>query len=280
MEAASPGGARRGPLPPQPSTSARPLPSGSLLVMRTIRDWIFTIPFLIAFGLTLGFYDIVGRLALRRGPRAFERSMASLQKSLVGTIRICGTQITIEKSDLIEPDRGYAIISNHQSMFDIAIIGGTLYTNYPKYVAKKELGKWIPSISLNLTRGGNALIDRKDRSQSLRAIREMAATAQERDVSVMIFPEGSRSRDGELREFKRGGTSMMIKEADQLPVIPVVIDGSWRLLVNNLFPVPYGTKVRVRFGDPIARSEGDADEVAQEAEAWIRKTLDEWRPSE
>ena len=108
----------------------------------------------------------------------------------------------------------------------------------------------------------------------------MAATAQERDVSVMIFPEGSRSRDGELREFKRGGTSMMLKEADQLPVIPVVIDGSWRLLVNNLFPVPYGTKVRVRFGDPIARSEGDADEVAQEAEAWIRKTLDEWRPSE
>ena len=247
--------------------------------MRTIRDWIFTIPFLIAFGLTLGFYDLVGRLALRRGPRAFERAMASLQKSLVGTFRICGTQITIEKSDLIEPDRGYAIISNHQSMFDIAIIGGTLFTNYPKYVAKKELGKWIPSISLNLTRGGNALIDRKDRSQSLRAIKEMAATSQQRDVSVMIFPEGSRSRDGELREFKRGGMTTMLKQADQLPVIPVAVDGSWRLLVNNLFPVPYGTKVRVRFGDPIARSPDDADEVAQEAEAWIRKTLAEWRPS-
>ena len=248
--------------------------------MRTIRDWSFTIPVLIAFGLTLGIYDLIGRVALRFGPRAFERSMASLQKTLVGTFRICGMKVAIEQSALIEPNCGYAIISNHQSMFDIVIIGGTLYTNYPKYVSKKELGKWIPSISLNLTRGGNALIDRNDRSQSLRAIREMAATAQERDVSVMIFPEGSRSRDGELREFKRGGMSMMLKEADQLPVIPVVIDGSWRLLVNNLFPVPYGTKVRVRFGDPIARSEGDADEVAQEAEAWIRKTLSEWRPSE
>lgn len=248
--------------------------------MSTIRDWVFTIPFLIAFGLTLGFYEIVGRLALLRGPRAFEKSMASLQKTLVGTFRICGMKVEIEQSDLIEPNRGYAIISNHQSMFDIVIIGGTLYTNYPKYVSKKELGKWIPSISLNLTRGGNALIDRKDRSQSLRAIREMAATAQDRDVSVMIFPEGSRSRDGELREFKRGGTSMMLKEADQLPVIPVAVDGSWRLLVNNLFPVPYGTRVRVRFGDPIARSEGDSDEVAQEAEAWIRKTLAEWRTSE
>ncbi len=248
--------------------------------MGTIRDWVFTIPFLIAFGLTLGFYEIVGRLALLRGPRAFEKSMASLQKTLVGTFRICGMKVEIEKSDLIEPNRGYAIISNHQSMFDIVIIGGTLYTNYPKYVSKKELGKWIPSISLNLTRGGNALIDRKDRSQSLRAIREMAATAQERDVSVMIFPEGSRSRDGELREFKRGGMSVMLKKADKLPVIPVAVDGSWRLLVNNLFPVPYGTKVRVRFGDPIVRTEADADEVASEAEAWIRTTIDEWRTSE
>ena len=246
--------------------------------MSTLRDWIFTVPFLIAFGLTLGIYDLIGRVALRFGPRAFEKSMASLQKTLVGTFRICGMTLAIEQSADIKPDTGYAIISNHQSMFDIVIIGGTLYTNYPKYVSKKELGKWIPSISLNLTRGGNALIDRKDRTQSLRAIKEMAATAQERGVSVVIFPEGSRSRDGNLREFKRGGSSMMLKAADQLPVIPVVIDGSWRLLINNLFPVPFGTKVRVRFGDPIERTPGDADEVAAQAEAWIHKTLDEWRP--
>ena len=71
----------------------------------------------------------------------------------------------------------------------------------------------------------------------------------------------------------------LLTQADQLRVIPVAVDGSWRLLFNNLFPGPYGTKVRVRFGDPIARSPGDADEVAQEAEAWIRKTLAEWRPS-
>ena len=67
------------------------------------------------------------------------------------------------------------MVSNHQSMFDIVVIGGVLFTNYPKYVAKKELGRWLPSISLNLRRGGNALIDRKDRIGSLRAITEAAS---------------------------------------------------------------------------------------------------------
>ena len=245
--------------------------------MRKIRDWLLTIPFLIAFGLTLLVFDIAGRVVRPFSLRGFEVVMAGLQRTLMELFRISGTRVEVERSPLLEAKRGYALISNHQSLFDIAVIGGLLPRNYPKYVAKKELGRWIPSISLNLRKGGNALVDRKDRIGSMRAITTMARIAQDRDVSVVIFPEGTRSRDGEMLGFKPAGTRALLAAADQLAVVPVAIDGSWRLLLHNLLPVPFGTKIRVRFGDPIKRAKGDAEAVALAAEAWIRDTLAGWR---
>ncbi|MBT8202489.1 MAG: 1-acyl-sn-glycerol-3-phosphate acyltransferase [Acidimicrobiia bacterium] len=244
--------------------------------MRRVRDWIFTVPFLIAFGMTLVVYDVAGRLVRPFSLRGFEYVMAALQRTLMNTFRICGTRIIVEQSTAIRPRTGYAIISNHQSMFDIVLIGGILFSNFPKYVAKKELGRWFPSISLNLRWGGNAIIDRTDRARAVATITEMARTAQRRNVSVAIFPEGTRSRDGRLQRFKRAGRRALLEAADELPVVPVAVDGAWRLLQHNLKPVPFGTTVRVRFGDPIPREPGDAAAIAKQAEAWIGATLDEW----
>jgi 1-acyl-sn-glycerol-3-phosphate acyltransferase len=246
-------------------------------MLRRLRDWFFTIPFLLALGLTLVAFHVAGLVALRMGPRPFEHVMARLQWTLMHLFTITGTELIVEKSEAIEPGRGYVIISNHQSMFDIAVIGGVMLTNYPKYVAKTELAKWIPSVSLNLREGGNALIDRKDRHQAIAAIVEMAELAQERDVSVVIFPEGTRSRDGTLGRFNRGGMKALLSAADKLDVIPVVIDGSWKLLRYNLRPIPFGTKVRLRLGDPIARTLGDQGVMVDKSETWIRDTLAEWR---
>ncbi len=245
--------------------------------MRRIRDWVFTIPFLVAFGFGFAFFDVLGRIVRPFSLRGFEYVMAMLQRYLMGTFRICGTKIIIERSPRIRPRTGYALVSNHQSLLDIVMIGGLLFTNFPKYVAKKELSRGIPSISLNLRWGGNALIDRKDRSQAFRAIKEMARRAQERGVSVVIFPEGTRSRDGRLKEFKRGGTAIMLGAADELPVLPVTISGSWRLAEKNLLPVPFGCEVRIRFGDPIERHPDDVDELLATVEEQIRSAFIEWR---
>ena len=244
--------------------------------MRTVRDWVFTVPFLIAFGFGFAFFDILGRIVRPFSLRGFEYVMAMLQRYLMNTFRMCGTKIIVERSPEISPRTGYAVVSNHQSLLDIVMIGGLLFTNFPKYVAKKELSRGIPSISLNLRWGGNALIDRKDRIQAFRAIKEMAARAQERGVSVVIFPEGTRSRNGRLKEFKRGGTAMMLGAADKLPVVPVTISGSWRLAEQNLFPVPFGCEVRIRFGDPIDRHPDDVDELLTTVHEQIRSTLEEW----
>jgi len=151
-------------------------------------------------------------------------------------------------------------------------------SNYPKYVAKQELGKWIPTISFNLRRGGNVLIDRTNRIESMRAIRDFGKTVQARGVSAVVFPEGSRSRDGHLKEFKPGGTIALLKAADQLPVVPAVIDGSWKLLRHKLMPIPAGTRVRIRFLDPIPRQPNeDPAELLERVRSEIEAVLDGWR---
>ncbi|MDX1747685.1 MAG: lysophospholipid acyltransferase family protein, partial [Halobacteriales archaeon] len=237
-------------------------------------------PFLVAFGGGLLFFDICGRIVRPFSLRGFEYVMAGLQWYLTHIFLICGTRFTVERSTQIEPHTGYAIVSNHQSLLDIVMIGGYLFTNFPKYVAKKELGRGIPSVSLNLRWGGNALIDRGDRSQAFRTIREMAARAQERGVSVVIFPEGTRSRDGRLKEFKRGGMVMMLKAADRLPVVPTTVSGSWALAQDNLMPVPFGRRVTIRFGDPIPRSDDeDVDELVDRVEAAIRSNVEDLDPA-
>lgn len=244
--------------------------------MRTVRDWIFTIPFLIAFGLGFVVFDVVGRIVRLFGLRGFEYVIGAFQWYLMQTFRICGTRFTIERSESIKSHTGYAVISNHQSLLDIVMLGGLLYTNFPKYVAKRELGRGIPAISLNLRWGGNATIDRKDRAQAFRIIKATAVRAQERNVSIVIFPEGTRSRDGRLKEFKRGGTVMMLSAAKDLPMVATTVSGSWRLAEKNMFPVPFGSHVRIRFADPVERTPGDADEMLVRAEAEIRSTLEAW----
>lgn len=245
--------------------------------MRRMLAWIPTIPFLLAFGLTLVLFDVAGRVVRPFSLRAFENVMAGLQRTLTALFTICGTRLEIERPPSILPHTGYVVISNHQSLFDITILGGMLFTNFPKYVAKKELARGIPSISLNLKRGGNALIDRTDRRQALRAIQDMATTAQERGVSVVIFPEGTRSRDGSLGEFKKAGSIALLRHADALPVVPMAIDGAWQLMEHNMMPVPWGMTVRVRFGEPIPRTPGDGEAMLARAEEFISSTLDEWR---
>ncbi len=242
--------------------------------MRRIVEWATTAITLTLFGVTLLAFDIAGRVVRPFSLRAFEFVMAALQRTLAELFRLSGTTIDVERHPSIRPRTGYVIISNHQSLLDIAMIGGWLFTNFPKYVAKAELGKWIPSISLNLKHGGNALIERTDRGQAVTAITEMAAVAQERNVSVVIFPEGTRSGGSELKPFKRAGSIALLETADRLPVIPTVIDGSWRL--HRMTPIRFGSRVRIRFGEPMLRSAGDAEQMLERARSFITSTLAEW----
>lgn len=224
------------------------------------------------FASTLVRYEVEGRLALRRGLEDFEWAMARLQRSLVTSFEAFGVDIVVERDPAVADDAAYVVISNHQSLLDIPLIGGVLFANLPKYVAKKELASGIPAISLNLKHGRHAVIDRENPGQAVAEIVGLGERSQARGTSAVIFPEGTRSRDGHLKRFKKAGTLTLLGAAPDLPVVPVALSGSWRF--NDIPPYPVGEQVFVRIGPPMAR-DGDDKALARAAEAWIRDHVDD-----
>jgi 1-acyl-sn-glycerol-3-phosphate acyltransferase len=241
-------------------------------------DWVFSLPFLIGFGAILLVFDPLQRIARLFGQRPQEVVAGCLQFALVQALRLAGTRLQVDRSPRLLPHTSYLFIANHQSMFDIPILGALLFSNFPKYVAKRELARWIPSISYNLRRGGNSLIDRGDREQATRAIRALGAQVCERGVSAVIYPEGTRARAGELGRFRPAGALALLEAAPEVPVVPIAIDESWRLLRFNLLPVPFGTRIRVHIGDPIERRpDEDRSALLDGARQEIEKTIGGWR---
>lgn len=249
--------------------------------MRTIRDWIVSIPTVAAFGLVLGIGDLVQRATFRMGIGRYEWALGHLHHWLLRVFRIAGTTITAEHLDRLDDTGGYIVISNHQSMFDISIFGSLLHGHTPRFVSKRSLAKGIPTVSFYLQHGGNALIDRGDREQAMEAIKQMGVMCQERGKAAVIYPEGTRSRDGRLGAYRVHGASSLMEAAPDLPIVPAVIDGSWKLFENNLFPITWGTQVRVRFGDPIPRRPDEVHaDLIETCRTFAAETLDEWHRGE
>jgi 1-acyl-sn-glycerol-3-phosphate acyltransferase len=245
------------------------------------RDWVFTVPFLLAFGLILLVFDLLQRPARLMGRRPHEAVVALLQRSLVASLRLCGTRLSVEGE--VPPGPPCLFVSNHQSMFDIPILGALLRGHHLKFVSKRELARrWIPSISFNLRRGGNALIDRANRETAVAEIHRLGAEeVQGRRVSAAIFPEGTRARTGALGPFKPQGLATLMAAAPEAPVVPVAIDGSWRLLRHGLRPVPFGTRIRVSIGPP-QRRRPDEDPIAvlEAARSYAEEALARWRAAD
>lgn len=130
---------------------------------------------------------------------------------------------TVAGADHLEPGTQYFFLSNHLSNFDVPLLFRAIPTPI-RYLAKKEVYK-IPVFAQALKVGGIIKIDRGAGASSYLAINEGVARAKEHGYSLIIFPEGTRSRDGELQPFKKGAFRMAI--ATGLPVVPVTLEGTW-----------------------------------------------------
>jgi 1-acyl-sn-glycerol-3-phosphate acyltransferase len=243
-----------------------------------VLSWVGTIVFLPVFVTTLLVFDVAQRVARLFGQRPQEYVAGALQVLLVGTFRLCDTRLVIERAAGVRPWTSYIVVSNHQSMFDIPILGALLFSNFPKYVSKRELGRGIPSVSYNLRRGGHVLIDRADAPSAITAIAELGRQVSAGRVSAVIFPEGTRARRGELGVFRRAGLMALLEAAPDTPVVPVVLDESWRLLAHSFFPVPWGVRVHVRVGEPIVRRpDEDRAALVERVRGEMAATLARWR---
>ena len=154
-------------------------------------------------------------------------------------------RVRVAGRELAEPGQSYVILCNHQGAYDILALYGFLGREF-RWVMKQELRK-IPFLGWGCAAIGHIFVDR---SNAARAIASLDA-AKERlagGVSVLFFPEGTRSDDGRLLPFKKGGFAMARQLG--LPILPVSISGSTKILPKAcLFPRP-GT-IRLRFHEPI-----------------------------
>ena len=148
-------------------------------------------------------------------------------------LRAAGTPVVAEGLDNIPRDRPVIYASNHSSMFDIWALFATLPGSV-RFVAKRELFK-IPLLGSAMLAVGHIPIDRAARKKAFEAYDEAARTIQRGTSSIVVFPEGTRSRTGELLPFKNAPFGLAI--AAQVPVVPVYLHhtfeilpkGAWRL---------------------------------------------------
>lgn len=139
-------------------------------------------------------------------------------------------------------------VANHASWLDIPVICTVLDPVF-KFIAKGELRK-VPCIGQQLEGGNHILIDREDRRSQLRTFKDGIGWLK-KGVPIMAFPEGMRSRDGKLMDFKGGLFSMAVKT--QVPIVPITISHTHAVMPSNaLFPVQTGAgKLHVHVHDPI-----------------------------
>lgn len=147
--------------------------------------------------------------------------------------------------------------SNHQSLYDILALVTTLGIQY-RWFVKNEILK-IPLFGYALYASRNIFIDRSNTVSAIESINR-GIDRLPRGVSIMVFAEGTRSPDGRISEFKKGGfvTAVRLK----IPILPVSVNRSRRILPKGILVVKPG-KIQVVIGDPIDTSGYDADKVQE-----------------
>jgi 1-acyl-sn-glycerol-3-phosphate acyltransferase len=184
----------------------------------------------------------------------FDRTGALYHRHARGWSRVglwlAGVKVDVVGADNVPHNSPVIFMSNHQGNFDIL----ALFTAIPQrfsWLAKEELFR-IPVFGHSMARAGYIPLDRGDGRRALRSVDAAAATIRG-GRSVVIFPEGTRTFDGSLLPFKKGGFLLASKAG--VPIVPVTINGSMRVNPKNRLELYPGT-ITIRFAEPIPTAGG------------------------
>lgn len=218
--------------------------------------------------------------------RLVRRVAASWVRVLTGwALRVCRMSLAVEGPRPEVRAGPLIVVSNHQSVMDIAILCRAVLPAYPTFIAKEQLRRFIPNISPAGRIAGTAFISRRQGDiAQLKRIRALGRQIEAERTITVIFAEGTRSRDGALGPFRSGGLGALLAAAPSARVLPVAIDGTHRAatFASILSHLP-GLAVRLRYGEPFevpAAARGDpetARAVADRCRAFCEKALAEWR---
>ena len=186
---------------------------------------------------------------------------------------------------MAELPENFMVISNHQSLLDIPVYMKFLKDREMRFIAKDALGRHIPLVSEMLRAQEHCLIPRHAKPMdAMRYISDFGKRVVERKQIPILFPEGSRTRDGNVGKFFSAGFRQLT-ESTGLPVVVCALDGGWKLrdlrkLVKNLKRGCYRVKILKIYEPPKTKEE--CNQILEESRVLMQQQIEEWRklPSE
>lgn len=163
--------------------------------------------------------------------------------------------VKINRNPNLDKNQSYVFVSNHQSAFDIFLIYGYLGHNF-KWLMKQSLKK-MPLVGFASAKAGHVFVDSSSRQGIVDTMRNTKNTLKG-GMSTVVFPEGHRTPDGKMAEFKKGAfqTALSLK----LPIVPLTIDGAYKVLpIHSWLMNP--TKITLTFHDPIETANIKGDDL-------------------
>ena len=216
------------------------------------RTVFFLIPAIAVYTIVLGIASITSSFFDRRGH--FAHGCARAWSWLI--LATTGVEVTVQGLDRIEPGKTYVFVANHQSIYDIP----SLFWSIPfqlRIIAKESLGSF-PMLGPHLKRTGHMLVDRRKPDRS--GIFGWASRLTSNGLSLIVFPEGTRSRTGMMGKFK-GGSIMLAMQAG-LPIVPISVIGSRHVMKKGELTTKPG-QVTVIVHGPIETAANPEPSVAE-----------------
>lgn len=161
-------------------------------------------------------------------------------------LRITGVRVTIEGLDKISLDRNYVFVANHLSYMDTPVVLASIPLPF-RFMAKSGLFS-IPLVGTHLKTAGHIPVPLENPRAAVKSMTEAGRIIREREISVLLFPEGGRSENGKLQPFKEGAAYIAIKAG--VPVVPISLEGTWDVMAMGAVTIRPGP-VRIRITDPI-----------------------------
>lgn len=180
-------------------------------------------------------FDSTGRAAMRVA-RVWSRSLLLFAR----------VRVRVEGLKKLDPGASYVFCSNHLSYMDTPVVLSSIPAEF-RFLAKRGLFK-IPLLGTHLAQAGHIPVPREDPRAAVKTLARAAEIVRRRSISILIFPEGGRSRDGALRPFKEGAAYIAIRA--QAPLVPVAVIGTREILPMGS-AVFHAGRVRLRIGHPI-----------------------------
>ena len=186
-------------------------------------------------------------------------------------LSLYGVRVHTRRLGALDPASAYVFMSNHRSQFDILAVVVALSEFQLRWVAKVELTR-VPVFGWALKHTGHVIIDRRDHAQAVASLRA-ARTKMAAGVSVVIFPEGTRSAGHQaLLPFKKGGFMMAIETG--FPIVPIAVRGSREILPRGSWQ-PASGEIEVVVGPPIAVEGVSREELFERVRSFMLTQLED-----